>query len=562
MTPYNTPQQNLLGINISSIGNPILQEFISDGSGSINFFGGYIMFSTLFVGGTYSANDGDTLVFDNEVFTFRTNPTLNDLQAGVGLNRSNVSRLYQILKRHPRLSLKYDFSYDFTANQERVDYIAKVSGNEGKTLDNGIPTVPFFTGLAATTCLSNAYVPIINNLNNYTGQEEGYRGQIEMKTTTQVSGLESLFTSASQRDILLQRYWAGFDNGLQVPMSFDASLFMKKDLDTQVDFTQSIAYINNGALRKYQLTYGDFYDNTYTINNQYLNRYQVHNSFNFDETYWNRLPSTGLTTINFLGNRNNHYINPSQYNTLSQIQHYVPFDLGEPITNFQNTNLWLSYDLLFEDGTTSLNNVQPNITLASNSGQFTQDVSLYLINYQTLETTSRIKSITFTLNEYLPIDVIGNSRQVTNPITFLLNNELRCYQVDDNDPNNINNREQTQLYYQNSHGGFDTLFTHESTQITYATSANTYQYSNLNREVFDIDQTLVFQVTSDQLEEHEQKYVVNNLPNSIKVYIKMKDFDQQPCYILNSSNEYNNQTRMTKLTFNVALKVEQNNLTK
>jgi len=72
-----------------------------------------------------------------------------------------------------------------------------------------------------------------------------------MKTTTQVSGLESLFTSASERDILLQRYWAGFDNGLQVPMVFDASLFMKKDLDTQVDFTQSIAYINNGALRKY-----------------------------------------------------------------------------------------------------------------------------------------------------------------------------------------------------------------------------------------------------------------------------------------------------------------------
>jgi len=53
------------------------------------------------------------------------------------------------------------------------------------------------------------------------------------------------------------------------------------------------------------------------------------------------------------------------------------------------------------------------------------------------------------------------------------------------------------LYYQNSYGGFDTLFTHEATQITYATSANTYQYSNLNREVFDIDQTLVYQVTSD-----------------------------------------------------------------
>lgn len=562
MTPYNTPQLNLLNLSILPVGQTIDQDFISDGGGSINFMGGYIILSATISGGNYTSLDGDFLSFDGEVIEFKTNPSINDLQAGVGLNRSLVSRLYWIMKRHPRLSLKYNFALDLTPNNERLYQSAKVSGNEGKPLDNGIPTTPYFTGTIVATSISNTYVPIVTDLNNYTAQKTDYRGWIELNTSTQVSGLESFYTSNPQRTILLQRYQNGFENGIQVPMEFDASIFMKKDLDTEVDFTQSIAYINNGALSKYQLTYGDFYDTSYWISGSYLNRYWTHNSYTLTENQQNRLPSTGLQTIDFLTDRNEHYINPSQYNTLSFIWHYVPFDLAEPITNFQNTNLWLSYDLEFEDGTTSLNNVQPNITLATNSGQFTQDVSLYYINYQTLETTSRIKSITFTLNEYLPIDVIANSRQVTNPITFLLNNELRCYQVDDNDPLNNNNRNQTQLYYQNSLGGFDTLFTHENTKISQKTNSETYQYSKLNVEVFKVDTTKTFSIQSDQLEEHEYKYIVNNLNNSTNIYMKMKDIDQSPCYIVNSQNEYDNQTTMHKIQLIVALKVEENNLTK
>ena len=563
MIPYTSPEQNLVQLNISPIGKPNLFTFFSDGAGSINFCGGYIYFSTTPIGGNYSANDGDIFVFDSNIITFRDTPSINDLQAGLNTARNFAERLYQILKRHAQISLKYDFEYVLTPNQEAIYWLAKVSGNEGKPLDSdNNPQVPYFTGLAQTTCTSNTYVPINIDLNNYEGQSSNYRGQVEIFTSTSISGLESLFTTTSQRSILLQRQQLGFDGGSQIPMEFDTNLFMRKDLDTSVDFTQTIAYLNDGALRKYQINQGDFVGNTYVTQSSFLNRYQVHNSFNLTDNHQNRLPNTGLKLIDFLTDRGEHQINPSQYNTLSFIWHYVPFDLSEPLLNFQNTSLWLSYDLLFEDGTTSLNNVQPNITLAINSGQFTQDVSLYLINYQTLETTSRIKSITFTLYEYLPTDLISNSRQVTNPITFHLNNDLRCYQVDDNDPINDNNREQTQLYYMNSLGGFDTLFTHEATKISHTTESNTYQYSYLNRDVFKINDNLTYSITSDQLDEAEWKQITNNLMNSTKVWIKMKDFDQTPCYIVNSTNDYNNQTKLTKLSLLVALKEEQNNLTK
>lgn len=563
MIPYNTPYQNLVQLSIKPIGQTVDQSFISDGTGSINFFGGYIILSSTLIGGTYTASEGDTFTFDNEIFLFKSIPGINDLQAGAGLNRNLIQRLYQILKRHPRLSLKYNFFYTTVAGVERIDYSATISGNIGKSLDVlGAPTVPFFSGTITATSISNSYISIVTDLDNYLAQQDGYRGQIEVLTTDQIAGLESLTVGNPYRSLLLQRHQLGFQNGLQIPMEFDISLFMKQELSTEVQFGLFDAYLNNGALAKYQINYGDFYDNSNQFVDDFLNRYQVHNSYIEDlEPYQDRLPSTGLKTILPLSNRQNHFINPSQYNTISQIQHYVPFDLSEPILNFQNTNLQIKYDLEFEDGTTLIDQVQPTITLAANSGQFTQDISLNLINYQTLEGTSRIKSISFSVQEYLPVDLISNSRQVTESITFQLNNELRCYQVDDNDPINENNRNQTQLYYQNSYGGFDTLFTHESTLINSETASDTYQYLKLNKDVFNINTIKTFSISSDQLTEDEYKYVVSNLSNSSKIFIKMKDLDQTPCFIKSSTNTYNNQTLMHKQTGTVELKIGENNLT-
>ena len=560
----NQPYRNLLEYSIEPIGNPIEQSFESDiitgGGVPINAIGVITLGPDLnLTNPTYSVTENSYFLFNGQRIYFKPNPSINEMP--LTGDKSTGQRLFQILSENPYLSSRYIFQqFDISPTEKLISQGSRISGLLPLNL-----TDPLFYNSDNTPNLTLTSI-FFNGIDTVTGQVDDWGTFLQIIHDPTAIGLQNTTPPFLPIEfIILTRSFLGFDDsGNQKPLVFDVSLYQKQFLEITPSFNSTTFHPN--ATSQYFLKYGEQQNYIKNFNGENLIRNFTHISYTPStefQSYQDRLPSVNptLTPINFLTNRNDQRIEPTQTLHLSVLWHYVPFDLFEPPYNFQPTNLQISYDVTFEDGSTTTGSYPT--TLALQAGEYTFDVSLFNINYTTLENTanSLIRSITLTLNEYLPIDTPLNSRAVTNPITFYLNNDLRCYQNDDSDPNNIYNHKFGELYWLNSLGGQDQLFTHESIVTSTKAANSLYEYGELDREVFKVATVTQYTFTSDWMQEHEY-LAVTDLLKSNQIYFRTSLFSYTPVFITENSWEYDNQTTLHRMVVTLEFKKEENNLTR
>ena len=559
------PYRNFFNYSIEPVGNPVEQSFESDiiASGGVPIYASGII--TLgpdlnLTNPPYIVTNNSYFLFNGQRIYFKTNPNINEMP--LTGDKSTGQRLFQILSENPYLNTRYTFQqFDISPTEKGIGQTSRIAGQLPLNL-----TDPLFYDSNNTPITSFISI-LFNGIDTVTGQQNDQGSFLQIIHDPNAIGLQNTATPALPIDfIILTRSFLGFNQSGQVPIVFDVSLYQKQFHDIAPTFN-SLSVFHPNSTSQYFLKYGEQQDYIKNFNGENMIRNFTHYSYTPSEEfqqYQDRFPlaTTTLTPINFLTNRNGQRIEPTQQNTLSVLWHYVPFDLSEPFYNFQPTNLQISYTLTFEDGST-LSGSYPTITLALQSGEQQFDVSLSNISYTSIESTqnSLIRSITLTLNEYLPIDTPLNSRIVTNPITFYINNELRCYQNNSTEPNDIYNHKFAELTWLNSLGAYEHIFSHESLQTTIKSGNSLYEYGRLDREVFKVETITQYIFTSDQMTEVEYLNIQDILKTN-QIFLHTSDIDNEPVFITQNSYEYDNQTTLHRLVLTLEFKKEENNITR
>ncbi len=523
--------------------NPIIYEFNSDNSGAPAKPYSVFYFSANALTLPYTtAIEGDFIEVNGQKIYFRDNPNATELTVtSLSTLYDSTLELFQILSENPTLKNTYDFAivddgggfYHVIMISKTYTSLNEITVNLGGTITNFYHfESPGNSGFRGGDLINwGVYV------NLYTLLNEEKR---MLNDSIPISG----FIADSEK-IVLQKDWQGLNPDLsEKTIDFDFSDFLSLFVESVNPFNNSNFQAVKEAIVRYYIDYGEYYGTNqrkFPIDDfgidfpLYAHISQLSTLLKPNSTvistfakYWNRTETLGVfpilsqTKVSWLNLvPNSHKIDVNQLFYGAFIYRYYRFDQTETIGTYQDTEIHLEYDLYFENGLSSVNNVLPLSTQTiTYFTQYYVNLSPSRIDLITAENfvSSKIEKIVWRVVEYNP--VLAITRVLTEDLEMKLNNELRNYKVNQG----------CQIIFLNSLGCFDSVYIHNEIVRNINTNYDIYSknidYDNettdlVDNEVLIQDTNQVFRLSTDLLNREIYNYLGNELLKSKKIYLKI-----------------------------------------
>jgi len=503
--------------NIRPAFNEIIFGYNTEFLAGIQFPALYgINFSSVYGGGTdFTALDGDSITIAGEKIFFRDNPKFGELTSSAFSSRQQATlELYRILILHPTLKNKYQTSlvYD-SPNYQHIILVAKLKTELLEiivTLSAGISNI--FLDSAFNSGSSNYYG----------GDTPNWSMFVQLFAVTDNAKRDLMDTNPFSptliyENILLEKQWEGLidnnvDNSPEKIINFDFSVFLRNFVSVDSPFNQAFKFqLCKNAIVRYYYIYGEKLNGIYyEIAGNTFKRYAHYSELSHKINPYSRLPvsdSVYLTNdldtaflrywrrglgvvaspynlVDFLTNQpENVKIQIDQVLFLSFIYDYVKFNNAESEGVKQNTKIFLEFDLYFVDGTSILGtDLNRSLTTVS---YFTQNcveatLDMALIDFYEAAQVSQVEKIVYRVKEYKATELQSTARNVTNDITFVIDNEHRDFKA--------NSR--PQILFLNKLGGWDSLVSLGDVSESTTVETTVYEKNKLYPNQYSIQTTL------------------------------------------------------------------------